>query len=270
MIRARMAPTPSGFLHKGNAFNFLLAAKLVGSAGELVLRIDDLDKARVKPVYIKDIFDTINWLEIKYQLGPKHIDECEKFSQLNKLELYHQHINQLKEQGNLFACNCSRSMLMNHPVYPGTCLHKNLPFTDDVAWRLITPDKEITFYDDLQKKEVKHNVLHIMPYPVIKRRNGFPAYQIASLIDDVTMHINCVVRGADLIPSTIVQLYLAQLLKLDLFTQATFYHHPLITNNEGEKLSKSAGSLSIQVYRQEHTLADLNQEFDTWFNSISA
>jgi glutamyl/glutaminyl-tRNA synthetase len=268
MIRSRLAPTPSGFLHKGNAFNFLLAAKVVGKTGELTLRIDDLDKARVKPEYIKDVFDTIKWLEIEYQVGPNSINEYDKYSQLNKLPVYHQYINQLKEQGDLFACNCSRSMLMAYPVYPGTCLHKNLPFTDDAAWRLTTPDKSIAFYDDFRKKEVKHNVLHIMPYPVIKRKNGFPAYQLASLVDDVMMNINCIVRGEDLIPSTIIQLYMAQLLNFNSFVSASFYHHPLLMDNNGQKLSKSAGSYSIKKYRDTHSFRELKQEFNAWVNQL--
>lgn len=265
MIRSRIAPTPSGFLHKGNAFNFMLTDKLVKKHnGTLILRIDDLDRARVRAEYINDIFDTLQWLGITWQEGPKNPDALPLYSQLNYAAEYAGYIAQLKEGGHLFACDCPRSQLENTLVYPGTCLHRNLPFTNDTNWRLITPQKPVVFFDGFAQQECSVNLYETMRHPVIKKRDGTAAYQIASLADDVRMQVNMIVRGKDLIDSTATQLYLAELLGLDAFRNAQFYHHPLITGNEGEKLSKSAGSTSIKAYRKTHSREELYGEWEEW------
>jgi glutamyl-tRNA synthetase len=83
--------------------------------------------------------------------------------------------------------------------------------------------------------------------PMLRQRNGSPAYQLASLADDVDHNINLIVRGEDLLPSTSCQLYVARLLGLRSFQQARFIHHPLITNANGAKLSKSEGASSLKA-----------------------
>jgi glutamyl-tRNA synthetase len=85
---------------------------------------------------------------------------------------------------------------------------------------------------------------------VVRRRNGLPAYQIASLTDDLCYRTNLIVRGVDLLPSTAAQLFLARLLPPNAFGEVIFYHHPLLRDPNGLKLSKSAGSLSLQALRQ--------------------
>lgn len=261
MIRSRIAPTPSGFLHKGNAYNFMLTHRLVQQQhGSLVLRIDDLDQSRTRPEYIQDVFDTLNWLGISWNEGPKHAGEVPQYSQLKHQQEYDAYINRLKEQGNLFACNCTRSMLENTLVYPGTCLHKHLPFKDGLSWRLITPQQPVVFYDAFTKQQRTVDLYETMRHPVMRKKDGSASYQIASLADDVRMQINLIVRGQDLIDSTATQLYLAQLLGLDSFKQTTFYHHPLLQDASGEKLSKSAGSSSIKEYRKTHGAEELVKE----------
>jgi glutamyl/glutaminyl-tRNA synthetase len=262
-VRSRIAPTPSGYLHKGNAFNFLLTEKLVKQYnGIMVLRIDDLDSNRIKPEYLADVFEVLHWLGITWQEGPQRPDQADAYSQHRRLNLYNTYIEQLKHGGHLFACECSRKQLEAFHQYPGTCRHKQLPFTDEVNWRLISPEKPVVFTDAGSKKTHEINLYEVMRHPVVRKRDGFPAYQVASLADDVHMNINLIVRGEDLLASTATQLYLAELLQLHSFKDAMFYHHPLLTGSNGEKLSKSAGSFSIKEYRKTHSLEALKKELD--------
>lgn len=267
-IRSRIAPTPSGYLHQGNAFNFLLTSFLVRAQnGTLILRIDDLDQDRIKPAYLADVFQVLDWLEITWDEGPKDFSEAERFSQRHRLHAYEQAIGQLKANGHLFACECSRRQLEAEDQYPGTCLEKKLPFRDDLNWRLISSSEPVRFRDAVTQTEHILPLYDVMRHPVIRRRNGLPAYQLASLVDDVRMNINLVVRGTDLLASTATQLYLASLLGFPGFTDVAFVHHPLITDLTGNKLSKSAGSFSIQEYRQHHDAEELKTGFAAWLNT---
>jgi glutamyl/glutaminyl-tRNA synthetase len=93
---------------------------------------------------------------------------------------------------------------------------------------------------------------------IIRRKDGTPGYQLTSLLDDVHYGIDMIVRGEDLWPSSLAQLYLAEVLGFTTFMGATFYHHPLIMGPDSEKLSKSGGATSIQHLRKEHkTPADI-------------
>ena len=109
----RIAPTPSGFLHRGNATNFLLTACRAACAGAVLrLRIDDLDQERVRREYVEDIFESLCWLGIHWQEGPANVDDQEKsYSQRYRIPRYEALLQQLKESGKVFACNCSRTDL---------------------------------------------------------------------------------------------------------------------------------------------------------------
>jgi glutamyl-tRNA synthetase len=261
MIITRIAPTPSGYLHQGNAFNFLLNWLLARSQrGKVLLRIDDLDAPRAKPEFINDVFETLDWLGIDYDIGPIGPDDlAAAWSQSHRLPLYHELLDNLKEHGHLFACECSRKDLADSSgVYPGTCLHKNIALdTPDVAWRINVEADAVIYFTDCWQGAMQYALGQEMGSFVVRRRDGIPAYQIASLADDVHFGVSAMARGMDLLPSTAGQLYLAQLLGIDSFTQTQFYHHPLIMDNTGQKLSKSAGSVSLNHWRSEGIPAGL-------------
>ncbi|WP_295122565.1 glutamate--tRNA ligase family protein [uncultured Chitinophaga sp.] len=247
--KTRIAPTPSGYLHLGNILSFAITATLAKQTkAATMLRIDDLDRDRAAPEYIQDIFDTLEFLDIPWAEGPKSFDEYQSdFSQLHRLYLYNAALEQLRPY--VFACNCSRAQIARQSTngaYPGTCLHKNIPLdTDGVSWRLITDNRAITIRD-------KQDVLPAdMQYFVVRKKDGYPAYQLSSVIDDQHFGIDLIVRGLDLWNSTLAQLYLSSLLPGNTFHQTQFYHHPLLLEKDGGKLSKSAGSTSIQFLRNE-------------------
>src|ERR1700741_3831562 len=140
--KTRIAPTPSGFLHLGNVLSFAITASIAEkNKAKMLLRIDDLDRDRVNKQYVQDIFDTLNFLEIPWDEGPKNIREYEQeYSQVHRTDIYMAGLQQLKESGNLFACSCSRADVLRlspDSIYPGTCLDKQIPLdAENVSWRV--------------------------------------------------------------------------------------------------------------------------------------
>ena len=239
---SRLAPTPSGYLHFGNAFNFLLTYLLVNfHDGVLHLRIDDLDGPRVDRASVEDIFIQLEWLGIDYHFGPAGPDDLySRFSQQLRKDSYFNAIEVLQKAGHLFACECSRSKIRNSSaskIYPGTCRNKKLNFMKrNQTWRVIVPEKTFVFYKNLTNNKEKIDLTTGIGDFVIRRRDGLPAYQIASLMDDIEMGVNLIVRGADLISSTGAQLFLAKCLNDSSFPAAHFVHHMLMKNESGKKL----------------------------------
>jgi glutamyl-tRNA synthetase len=255
--KTRIAPTPSGYLHLGNVYSFALTAALARKHNaQILLRIDDLDRERVQKAYVQDIFDTLHFLDIPWHEGPRNYDEYEQqYSQVHRMRLYNDALEQLKASGAVFACNCSRAqVLQQHPsgIYQGTCLHKHLPFdTTDVCWRLHTRVEEHIPVKDLGGNTVPSAFPAAMQYFVVRKKDGYPAYQLASVIDDLHLGIDMVVRGADLRDSTLAQQYLAQKLQLHAFGDIAFHHHPLMMDTGSKKLSKSDGATSVQYLRRQ-------------------
>ncbi|MFM2305442.1 MAG: hypothetical protein RLZZ367_111 [Bacteroidota bacterium] len=250
MIRSRIAPTPSGYLHMGNALNFIITWLAVRKQnGVLRLRIDDIDNARTRTEYLDDIFDTLHWLGLDWDEGPVNTtDHQQNYSQVNRTARYQQVINQLIDTGQVFACSCSRKTLEQQLC---TCYQKQLPLNQpDTALKLHTPENLIIQVPDVQAGTIPVNLHQCMSDFVIRRRESIIAYQIASLADDTDYGINLIVRGNDLLDSTAAQLYIAQLTGNTSFGQTAFYHHKLITGADGSKLSKSAGSTSLKAWRE--------------------
>ena len=271
MIKGRIAPTPSGLLHLGNAYSFLFTFLLINKhQGVLRLRIDDHDGLRTKQPFIDDLFYALDWLGIYWQLGPQNASEAFAHSQGQRMEIYQHYIELLKNDGRLFACTCSRKSIGDYPNYPGVCIDKQLPLNDDCNWRLLPTTTTALFFDHFTQKQVSLPLDHNLTHPVIKRKDGLPAYQLISLIDDVDYGINCIVRGEDLLASTCFQLFLSHQLQLESFNHVKFYHHPLLVDEQGNKLSKSAGSFSLTDFRQRHTIIELYRGFATWIGITNA
>jgi glutamyl-tRNA synthetase len=135
-------------------------------------------------------------------------------------------------------------------VYPGTCRDKGISLdAENVSWRLRTGDEEVNIRM-VEGTSVRAALPGEMKDFVVRKRDGFPAYQLSSVVDDLFFGVDLVVRGEDLWASTVAQHYLAGKLGRDLGAIA-FYHHALLTAEEGRKLSKSAGDTSIQYLRKQ-------------------
>ncbi|WP_347157307.1 glutamate--tRNA ligase family protein [Pontibacter chitinilyticus] len=256
-LRTRLAPTPSGYLHLGNvlsfAFTWALARK---QGGTVVLRIDDLDNTRFRQEYLQDIFDTLHFLGIDYDEGPQDArDFTQSYSQLLRLPQYHALLQQLAEAGLLYACSCSRSQIAALAAdgrYPLTCRPKQLPLhTPAAAWRIVVPEDTVISFQDLLLGSCHVPLAQQMPDFVVRRKDCFPAYQVASVCDDLQMGITQVVRGEDLLASTAAQLYLSECAGATAFSSINFLHHPILHEPDGSKLSKSHDSLSIYEMRKQ-------------------
>jgi len=239
-----------GYLHLGNAVNFLHTWLLVRKVGgRLKLRIDDLDAERCRPEYIEDIFRQLEWLGLDWDEGPSGPDDFSRHhSQRLRLERYQEVLVELQKRDSLFACTCSRKEIQLHSpagLYPGSCRKLNLRPAGPHALRLlVAPGATV---------EVEGQPLALgreMGDFVIWRRDGRPAYQLASLVDDLDDRINLIVRGEDLRTSTAAQLYLATKLGREEFSRARFIHHPLLPASDGRKLSKSDDALSLAALRR--------------------
>lgn len=256
MIRSRIAPTPSGYLHTGNGLNFVLTWLLVRmQKGTLRLRIDDLDVHRANPQYVDDIFRTLEWLGIDWDEGPQTAEEhFTAYSQQLRLHRYDEMIKQVIEAGQAFACSCSRKTVSAQAPdaqYPGTCRSRQVPRHEGPVLRVITPEEKTVVIPDLYSRHRTVSLFDVIRDPVLKRRDGLPAYHIASMADDIDHEISFIVRGADLVNSTAFQLYLASVIGAEKFSQVRFYHHSLVLDTKGNKLSKSAGSASLKAWREQ-------------------
>ncbi len=255
--KTRIAPTPSGYLHLGNVLSFAITAALAEKTGaKIFLRIDDIDRERTNKLFVQDIFDTLNFLDIPWHEGPRNLAAYEReYAYMHRAELYNNALRQLKDSGSIFACSCSRADMLStnaERIYPGTCGSKHIPFdAENVNWRLYTDSLKELLVKKLPANIEAATLPADMQYFVVRRKDGSPAYQLTSLVDDLHYGVDLVVRGEDLWHSTLAQLYLASVLGGNSFADTTFFHHGLIAGPGGEKLSKSAGATSIQYLRKE-------------------
>jgi glutamyl/glutaminyl-tRNA synthetase len=273
--RTRIAPTPSGYLHLGNIYSFVMTAALAKKVGaKVLLRIDDLDRGRYERRFVQDIFDTLDFLSIPWDEGPRNLREFEaEYSQLHRMEIYRGALDRLKESGDVFACICSRSQVQREASmgagirqggqegdgpgglesgYPGICREKGISLDEkNTSWRLRTPEGREVAILTMKGEMIQAPLPPNMQDFVVRKKDGFPAYQLTSVLDDLHFGVDMVLRGQDLWPSTLAQTYLAARLGEDRWSGIRFYHHPLLTGVNGEKLSKSAGATSIQYLRKE-------------------
>jgi glutamyl-tRNA synthetase len=252
----RLAPTPSGYLHLGNIYSFLLTFKIADHyKARILLRIDDMDRERVKQEYIQDIFDTLDFMELPYDLGPKNPKDFENmYSQKNRLPLYLDALETLKKSGNLFACNCSRTKILEmNPTgeYTGYCRNRKLAFNrKNMSWRFRVDAQEPISFKDIELGVKTERLPGILADFIVRRKDGLPAYQLTSLIDDLYFGVDLIIRGEDLLGSTLAQVYLSKHLPQNKFEGTGFFHHKLLKRDDGLKLSKSAGDTSVQFLRK--------------------
>jgi glutamyl/glutaminyl-tRNA synthetase len=250
--RTRLAPTPSGFLHAGNILSFVLTAGLARRHGAaIMLRIDDLDIGRVREAYVRDIFDTLTFLGIPWDEGPRtavefHID----WSQRLRLNRYSAYLLELMQRGRLFACDCTRTRLSGGDMC--ACSDRGLdPMAPGVAWRILTDTGNRICLKTLDDRVCWTELPSSVRYPILRKRDGDPAYHVASVVDDMLFGVDLIVRGADLLDSTLLQHEVAVNTSLKDFTHITFWHHPIISDQSGRKLSKSAGDGAVSDLRRQ-------------------
>ena len=256
-IIGRYAPSPTGALHIGNLRTALLAWLGIRlQAGVFLMRMDDLDQLREVEGSAAQILRDIEWLGLDW--------DGEVVYQSQRTELYQQAMQGLTDQGLVYPCFCSRKDIQEaasaphaqHGLYPGTCAQLDASAIElkqqkkPPAYRVRVSGREISFCDQClgdYQDELEKSCGDF----VIKRADGLFAYQLATAVDDIEQGITDVVRGADLIDSTARQIYLMNHLNVN-FPEPIYWHVPLMLNDEGDRMAKRDGSLSIEKWRSKN------------------
>ena len=248
----RFAPTPSGRMHLGNVFAFLVAWLSVKSRnGAIVLRMEDLDTLRTSAEFAETLRGDLRWLGLTW-------DE-ETAPQSQRSAVYDRYFEKLADLGLLYGCYCTRSQLhnVNAPhlsdgtyVYAGTCRNlteeQKAAFDRKPAWRVEVPDRIWQFTDLLQGQHVENLYTDCGDF-VVRRADGVYVYQLAVTVDDGESGVTEVVRGVDLLGSSARQMYLQELFG---FAHPTYGHVPLLVAPDGRRLSKRDKDLDLGVLRQ--------------------
>lgn len=232
----RFAPSPTGPLHAGSLLAALASwcdARAAG--GQWLLRIEDVDEVRTQAGSVDHIHRTLEAFGLTWD-GPVLVQSLRKARYQDALDTLHR-------QGKIFWCGCSRAELTRHgsTVYPGTCRHRVTPAPDSAVRLRIPSPCPIRFRDRVFGEQAE-DVAEAVGDFVIRRRDGFFAYQLAVVVDDADQGVTHVVRGADLLDNTARQIFLQQCLG---YPSPDYAHLPLIVNARGEKLSKQTGALAV-------------------------
>jgi glutamyl-tRNA synthetase len=249
----RLAPSPTGAQHVGNARTYLaawLAARARG--GTVRLRIEDIDSPRIKPGAAEEATADLRWLGLDW--------DGEPVVQTERLTRYEAALEELTRRELVYPCTCTRADIAaaasaphvgEEVTYPGTCAHRRAadaaalraegtPF----AWRFRVTDSPA--YDDLFAGPQCIDLTRTGGDFVIWKNVGTPAYQLAVVVDDAAMGVTEVVRGDDLIPSTPRQLLLYAALGL---RAPQFAHVPLVVGEDGRRLAKRHGDTRLSALR---------------------
>lgn len=247
-IITRFPPSPTGYLHIGGArtalFNWLYARH---NRGKFILRIEDTDAARSTPKSTDAIFEALDWLGIDYDEGP--------YYQSQRHEIYRNHVNQLVESGNAYYCTCSAEDLEDmrrkarekgeNPRYDGTCREKQADTSKNAVVRFKTPHMGTTIVEDVIRGNIAFSNIEIDDF-IILRSDGSPMYNLAVVVDDITMGINTIIRGDDHISNTPRQILLYRALGARV---PVFGHVPMVLGGDKARLSKRHGAMSVTAYR---------------------
>ena len=264
-VTGRFAPSPSGRVHLGNLFCCLLAWLSARSrGGRMVLRIEDLDTARCPARYAVQMIEDLRWLGLDWDEGPLRGGPHPPYWQSRRTALYQAALDRLTERGLVYPCFCTRAELHaasaphrsdGQTVYPGTCRHLT---PEEAARRAQTRapalrlkvDGAARSFTDGHMGTVRGRLDTDCGDFLLRRSDGMFAYQLAVVVDDAAMGVTEVVRGADLLDSTLRQLYLYQLLDLP---APSFTHAPLLLDSRGRRLSKRDADAGLEVLRDRMT-----------------
>jgi len=234
LYRGRFAPSPSGPLHMGSllaATASYLDAK--SNHGKWLVRIEDIDPPR-EQAGASDLI-----LQSLHDHGLVWDDDV--LFQSTRHDAYDQALSNLLERRQLFYCTCTRASLAQHDGYPGNCRQQIHPPREPAALRLTCDQCEFDFTDMIQGPQ--HWQVSPKDDMILKRKDGLYAYQLAVVVDDEAQGITHVVRGIDLLDSTVKQLYLYQQLGIK---PPTFSHIPVVLDDNGNKLSKQNHATAIE------------------------
>jgi glutamyl-tRNA synthetase len=268
-VRVRFAPSPTGFLHVGNArtalFNWLFARK---NKGTFIIRIEDTDIERSTEQYEKKMIDDLRWLGLNWDEGPDVGGKFGPYRQSLRIDTYSTFTQKLLEEEKAYHCFCSPEDLEkerqtaiasgNMAVYSGTCrgislqdAYKRIEGGEKAAVRLRVKESGTLHYSDIVRGSLSFD-LGLIGDPILVRSNGLPAYNYAVVIDDVLMKITHVVRGEDHISNTPRQLLIYEALRFD---PPQFAHLSMVMGSDNTRLSKRHGATAVDQFEKDGILA---------------
>ncbi|ELY2747663.1 glutamate--tRNA ligase [Cronobacter sakazakii] len=256
-IKTRFAPSPTGYLHVGGArtalYSWLFARN---QGGEFVLRIEDTDLERSTPEAIEAIMDGMNWLSLEWDEGP--------YFQTKRFDRYNAVIDEMLAAGTAYKCYCSKERLEalreeqmakgEKPRYDGRCRHSHEHHADDepCVVRFANPQDGSVVFDDQIRGPIEFSNLELDDL-IIRRTDGSPTYNFCVVVDDWDMEITHVIRGEDHINNTPRQINILKALGAPV---PLYAHVSMINGDDGKKLSKRHGAVSVMQYRDDGYLPE--------------
>ncbi len=268
--RTRFAPSPTGFLHIGGLrtalFSYLFARH---EGGDLLLRIEDTDRARYVEGAVDDIIESLKWIGIKWDEGPDRGGPYGPYLQSERKEHYRVHAHRLIDTGHAYKCFCSPQRLKalreekkdqgEASSYDRHCrylsaeeVHNRERAGDSYVIRLKVPEAGATTFEDAIRGIIKTDNA-ILDDMILLKSDGFPTYHLANVVDDHLMNITHVIRGDEWISSTPRHMLLYQAFGWD---PPVFAHVPVILAQGGGKLSKRHGATMVREFRQSGYLGE--------------
>lgn len=249
-LRTRLAPSPNGVMHTGHLLHLIhvfgIARKI---QADIVYRMEDHDSLRCRPEYARQWREDLRWLG--FTTG------TDKWSvQSEHLERYTDLLDRLCNAGLVYACTCSRKTINERRAitgfsggYDGYCRNRNHPFTDKSSLRLRLDHESLSFHDLRLGTQLAATE---QGDPLLRDNRGLFTYQFCVVTDDIVEDVNLIIRGEDLLESTGQQLQMRRLFAPFLgkdYTDVILYHHPILYDEDGRKLSKSQQSLHLRALR---------------------
>jgi glutamyl-Q tRNA(Asp) synthetase len=248
----RFAPSPTGYMHLGNAYSALLNEKMAREdGGRLLLRIEDIDHMRCRPEFVRAIYDDLQWLGISF--------EPEVRVQSQHFDLYREIVQTLAGHGLAYRCKCTRRDLQKakavaldpegQPLYPGNCRHSSPSAETEVAWR-IDMERALAAVGRPLFMEEQGRDFPVDPTVwgdvIIARKDIGTSYHLSVVADDALQGVTDIVRGEELLAVTSIHRILQELLG---YPAPRYHHHKHIKHDDGRKLSKSAGDTTLRELR---------------------
>ena len=263
-IRVRFAPSPTGFLHVGGLrtalYNWAFAR---ANGGTFLLRIEDTDRNRLVEGAVENLLESLRWAGIEPDEGPHKPGEVGPYVQSERLETYRKHVDQLLDKDLAYPCFATPEELEEmrekqkaagqNPGYDGRYrdydkaeAKRRIEAGEPHVYRLKVPQDEDVVFEDIVRGHVSINT-QTVDDQVLMKKDGYPTYHLAAVVDDHLMGITHVIRGEEWLSSTPKHILLNRAFGWE---PPRYAHLPLIVNEAKKKLSKRDGDVSVESYRE--------------------
>ena len=271
-VRVRYAPSPTGLQHIGGIrtalFNYFFAKSM---GGKFILRIEDTDRERYTEESLQDLYDTLEWLGIKWDEGPVVGGPYGPYVQSERFDIYKEYAEKLVKDGKAYYCYCSPERLENlrkeqaesksqYQGYDRHCANLTEEERKELEAQGIKPvirlkvptDGKTTFHDVIMGDITRKNK-DVSPDPILLKSDGFPTYHLANVIDDHMMGITHIMRAQEWIPSGPLHILLYEAFGWE---PPIYCHLPMVMGKDGQKLSKRHGSTAVRDFREKGYLPE--------------